>query len=101
MDEKRTFFLVRFFLETVLRERFAVEVNLFLAGRRAFFLVTFARFARLDLDDLSMVTKGRFFRGRPIFFFPAERGNLVRGTERNNQNKSKGRQGKRTKAYCV
>ena len=79
---KNTFFRVRFFFETVLFERFPPEGNLFLAGRRAFFFVTLARFARLDLDAFSMVTRGRFFRGRPIFFFPTERGNLVRGTER-------------------
>ena len=79
---KNTFFRVRFFLETVLLERFPPEGNLFLAGRRAFFRVTLVRLARLDLDAFSMATRGRFFRGLPIFFFPTERGNLVRGTER-------------------
>ena len=98
---KHTFLEIRFFLEVVRRERFAVVTSFFLTDRRTFFLATLARFARFDLDGLFMLAKGRFFRGLPIFFFPVDREILTRGTERNNGSKSKRKERKtKTRTAC-
>jgi len=96
---KHTFLEIRFFLEVVRRERFAVVTSFFFTDRRTFFLATLARLARFDLHF--MFVQGRFFRGLPIFFFTVDREILTRGTERNNGSKSKRKERKtKTRTAC-